>query len=241
MRILLCILFVFFNVMVFSQREIINYDSRYYVLGIVNYNYITKEAKRIYYITQFRKDVIYKLYRIDSLLKKDNIDDMKYLLEDNHPKSAYKYVNYGMYSKNLFRFLKKHYSFPIIKRFFYHKGTIKKFKYRKIMCKSDIKKKSFLAGIMFNYGDVKDDKYEIRRYNQGSISKVVYRLLKSYNCTDLDYVEYKNIPHVQVISFTPSPELKLIFDNEIKIRNELKSRDFTDFIKEIEEKMEKSE
>jgi hypothetical protein len=102
--------------------------------------------------------------------------------------------------------------------------TVGKLVYRRINKLNRNESMAFLAGVFFVHGDIDIDGYKIRLGNSFSKIGVINKLLVKMGCEIMEYRIYKNIPEVHVIIFDPTPELKIIFDNEFIIRKELECR-----------------
>ena len=79
--------------------------------------------------------------------------------------------------------------------------------------KKDSERYSFLTGAFLKYGGKNDSTYFISMPNSVSKIKVATELLKELNCTDVEYIIYKDfIPVGHKVFFKPTDELKNYFE-----------------------------
>ena len=87
--------------------------------------------------------------------------------------------------------------------------------------KKDSERYSFLTGAFLKYGGKNDSSYFISMPNSVSKIKVATELLKELNCTDVEYVIYKDfIPVGHKVYFKPTDELKKYFEEINKKLND---------------------
>lgn len=102
-----------------------------------------------------------------------------------------------------------------IDRIYFHLG-ISNDSMEEHIFETDLQKISFVTGIYTKYGytgQTKNSTYTIKFTDSDSTARIISKLLKDLECTNIEYIYYNNNePPVSILHFTPTTDLKKYFD-----------------------------
>lgn len=230
--------FIFFFIFSFFKTYSQNYNIDYFLVGFVS-DYMGRSIEKgqsedknsIDY--HFHKTRLHSLYRLDTLIKIHNNGNEKIVYKikremvvpncrncDDFFNLNSEYLNNKINSFFVFKKDEENSNTEIQQ----YIGTLDE---SKILLSKKANIISFLAGAFYTYGDRDSIGYFFKFSNSISKRKIIYKILKKFNCKIVK--EFDNqvkgqyvSPLIYTMYFLPSDEMKIKFDYELYIRQELK-------------------
>lgn len=86
----------------------------------------------------------------------------------------------------------------------------------------DGQRRAYLAGAFLRYGQTDGGKYWLRFANSGGKARLCAQLLRELGCSDAEVSTEQTVPAGNTVTFTPTTELKALFDKMWRTRWEQK-------------------